>query len=314
MKNFLLPHLICPACLPVEVPLEATVNRVIADDIITGELSCKKCRRRFQIKNGIAILLAEPNASSAGGQLRYEESAMTERYLWSHYGDLLGLDTFEDTSTQWASTLSSHPSLPSFDAGCSVGRITFEMAGRSSFAVGCDLSHGFIKMARHLAQKREITFSLPLEGNLREAFTLTLSDSLRSDNVEFVVADALRIPFASSSFHQVASLNLLDRVSYPLAHLFEMNRVAQNDGASFLFADPFSWSSNVTPEEFWLGGTTTGPYQGRGLDNVTSLLEGKGKILKPSWIISRSGTISWNMRTHCNHSEVIRSQYLVATR
>ena len=144
MKQFLLPYLICPACLPAETPLEVRVNQMKADDIITGELSCKKCRRRFPIKNGIAILLSESNDYRAVGQLRYEESTMTDRYLWSHYGDLLGLDDYGDAHTHWAAALSCHPSLPSFDAGCAVGRLTFEMAVRSSFAVGCDLSHGFL--------------------------------------------------------------------------------------------------------------------------------------------------------------------------
>lgn len=314
MKRILLPHIICPACLPKEHQLCLSVNREEDGDIITGTLSCKKCNRRFPIRDGIACLLPDPDNGPSGGQWRYEETEMTDRYLWSHYGDLLGVPEFGDANAQWAECLSTHNSAASFDAGCSVGRMTFEMAARSSLAVGCDLSHGFIKTARRLARERQLKFSLPLEGNLRESFSITLPETWRSGNVEFIVADALRVPFASDSFGQVASMNLLDRVSYPLAHLFEMNRVASNQHVSFLFADPFSWSTSAAPEERWLGGTITGPYKGRGVENVRSLLEGMGKVLTPPWSISLSGTIPWKMRTHCNHYEVIRSEYLVATR
>lgn len=314
MKQFLLPHLICPACLPDEIPLEVLSERVVFDDIVSGELCCKKCKRRFSIKDGIAFLLPEPHSISAGSQLRYEEAGMTDRYLWSHYGDLLGVPEFGNANFQWADCLSKHNSTTSFDAGCSVGRITFEMAARSKMAVGCDLSLSFIKAVRRLVRDRQLKFSLPMEGNLREVFHIMLPESWRSDNIEFVVADALRVPFAADTFDQIASLNLIDRVNYPLAHLFEMNRVASKQVAAFLFADPFSWSTNMAPEELWLGGTTAGPYQGRGLDNVRALLEGKGKVLTPPWRITHTGAIPWKMRTHCNHYEIIRSEYLIAAR
>ena len=57
--------------------------------------------------------------------------------------------------------------------------------------------------------------------------------------------------------------------------MFEMNCVTQSSGVSFLFADPFSWSSAAAPDERWLGGTTTGKYAGRGLVNVRALLTSK---------------------------------------
>lgn len=312
MKLFLLPHLICPACLPHENPLSISIGREEDDDVISGSLSCKKCNRRYQVCDGVAYLLVDSDVMSTG-QRRYDDAGMTARYLWSHYGDLLGIPDFGKANVKWTALLSNYKG-PAFDAGCAVGRLTFELAEKSEFAVGCDLSYGFIKTARKLAKERSLTFSLPLEGNLNEDFRIFLPDSWHPDKVEFIVADALRIPFAASTFSQISTMNLLDRVSYPLAHLYEMNRIARNNEAAFLFADPFSWSTTSTPEESWLGGTSTGPYKGRGLDNVRSLLEGKGKVLTPPWSISRSGVIPWKMRTHCNHYEVIRSEYLIAMR
>ena len=225
----------------------------------------------------------------------------------------MGYSEVREANTAWASCLADR-SLSAFDAGCAVGRLTFEMSSRSEWAVGCDLSLNFIRAARRLARERCYTFSLPLEGNLREKFHCELPANWRSDNVEFIVADALALPFARNTFQQISSLNLLDRVNYPLAHLYEMNRVSQSSGASFLFADPFSWSTTAAPEERWLGGTTVGKFAGRGLDNVRALLAGKNKILTPSWKIAREGSITWTMRSHTNHCELINSEYLLAER
>lgn len=312
MKRIIAPHLICPACLPREFPLELRADREEDGDVISGFLSCLKCRRRFPIRDGIAVLLTDPNASPSGGQWRYEEGGTLATYLWSHYADLAGDPEAGSAYAEWAGCLAPGAET-AFDAGCATGRLTFEMAARGALAMGCDLSLSFIRTARQLARDRSLSFSLPREGKLRDTFEVRLPEAWRSDTVEFVVADVLRIPFARETFAQISSLNLVDRVRHPLAHLYEMNRVARNT-ADFLFSDPFSWSAANTPEDAWLGGTERGDYPGRGVDNVRALLEGKGDIIQPPWAIDRQGEVWWKIRSHRNHFELIRSELLVASR
>jgi len=313
MKRSIVPLLICPSCLPGEHPLELTATAEADGDIAAGYLSCRRCRRRFPIRDGIAVLLPEPDAGPSGGQWKYEEPGTLSTYLWSHFADLAGDPEAGDAYTLWASSLAGNAET-ALDAGCAVGRLTFEMGQRSELAVGFDLSLTFIRAARQLARERQFTFSLPREGNLREEFRLALPDRWRTEGVEFVMADALAIPFARETFAQTASLNLIDRVSYPLAHLYEMNRIARQSGASFLLSDPFSWSTANTPEEKWLGGTESGPYPGRGMDNIRALLGGKDEIIAPPWNVTREGSIWWKIRSHRNHFELIRSEFLVAGR
>ena len=312
MKTALLSHLICPACLPRERSLELSSGKEEGNDIISGTLSCGSCRRRYPVREGIAILLPDPDSTPSGGQWRYEEAATVDSYLWSHFADILDDADAGNAYQTWAATLSS--GVAAFDAGCAVGRLTFEMANHSELAVGCDLSQAFVRTARRLARERRITFSLPLEGNLRQPFHLSLPPSWRTDNLEFIVADALALPFARNTFDQVASLNLVDRVRHPLAHLYEINRIARESGAGILFSDPFSWTSANTPEDKWLGGVATGNFSGRGLDNVKALLEGKDGILLPKWHITGTDRVEWRMRSHSNHFEMIRSEMLVAQR
>ncbi len=313
MKKQITNLLICPACLPKEHLLQLTIKQETEHEVWEGFLECKKCKHRYPIQDGLAILMSDQSAGTPGSQWRYEEKGVTSQYLWSHFRDLCSNKATESGSVSWTDFFAAGRTS-CFDAGCSVGRASFEMARQGAFTIGCDLSYNFIKTARLLAKKRRHTFTLPLEGKLEQQFEITIPESWQTENLEFIIADALYLPFSYSSFDQIASLNLLDRVAYPLAHLYEMNRVAQDTNCSFLFADPFSWSETITPVEKWLGGTDTGAYPGRGIDNVRALLEGKDMVLQPTWQITKNGHIAWNLRSHCNHTEVITSQYLIAER
>ncbi len=184
MKYFLLQHLICPACLPKEYPLNIKVQKIDRnrdDDIVSGELLCSKCKRVFPIKDGIAFLLA--NSEARG--MRYEEADMVNRYLWCHYSDIMAQSDSVLSSFFWESLIVANSSS-SFDAGCSVGRLVFEMGQKSDWSVGCDLLGSFIKTARSIMHRQSLMFSLPLEGKIRETFTVTLPNSWRTDNVDFM--------------------------------------------------------------------------------------------------------------------------------
>jgi SAM-dependent methyltransferase len=162
--------------------------------------------------------------------------------------------------------------------------------------------------------KRRMKIDFLQEGVLTREDTIYLPEKWDSDKVEFIVGDALALPFRSKTFFSLASLNLIDKVPLPIRHLKEMNRVAKEKDAQFLFSDPFSWSKDVSNEEDWLGGTDIGPYSGRGIENIMALLKGERNELLPEWRIEKHGHIWWKIRTHSNHFELIRSCFAKSVR
>jgi SAM-dependent methyltransferase len=156
--------------------------------------------------------------------------------------------------------------------------------------------------------------ALRQEGLLSREETVVLPAAWQTDKVEFIVADALALPFRSGLFSALASLNLIDKVPHPLKHLQEMNRVARDGAAELLLSDPFSWSTETAREEDWLGGRDTGPYSGRAMDNIIALLQGANRQLLPAWRIVRQGHVWWKIRNHANHFELIRSCFVKADR
>jgi uncharacterized protein YbaR (Trm112 family) len=312
MKKQLLDLLICPRCLPSEHTLTADIIQERAGDIETGTLKCPHCAAFFPIIEGVALL--DPHAND--GPLatnKYEADEVVSSYLWSHFGELLDDENASQAYSTWAGLMEPQSGI-ALDAGGSVGRFTFEMSTRCDFAIGIDTSQAFIRAARQLMQERTMVVPLKDEGLLRQDVTIRLPEEWRSDRVEFLVANALAVPLRRKSIGLFSSLNLVDKVPSPMQHLREMNRVTRDARAQLLFSDPFSWSTEASPVEEWLGGKTEGRYAGKGLANVAALLAEGRDELAPAWRVSEPDSVWWKIRTHSNHYELIRSCFVHASR
>lgn len=265
------------------------------------------------IEDGIAFLDPGLNSTDSTALQKYEQEDVVSSYLWSHYGDLLNDENASDAYQKWSAQVECSSGI-NIDLGGAVGRFTFEMSRKCELAVGIDNSVAFIKTARELQKKGAIKVWLKEEGEIRREVTIRLPDEWQREKVEFIVGDALKIPFKSDVASTVASLNLVDKVPLPIHHLEEMNRVAADHNAQFLLSDPFSWSEEATSMHNWLGGTETGAFAGKGLENITTLLQDRDNVLAPAWQVENSGHVWWKIRTHRNHYELIKSCFVKARR
>jgi len=305
MQRRLLELLICPRCLPAEKPLRATLRDLRDGDVVAATLTCTSCAAAYPVRDGIAELLAAPHHAD-----QYATPQRLAAYLWSHYADLDGDPDAHHAFTAWGELLAGCGG-PLLDTGCAVGRLSFEATRHAELVVGVDLSLNFIQAARTLARAGRLPYAPVIEGELTEARLARLPADLLRERVEFVVADAQALPFASGTFATATSLNLLDRVPMPRHHLGELNRTIRATDATLLVADPWSWTESPAFASAWLGGCATGPNAGRSLVNLERLLAGE---LSPPWRIAAAGRIDWTLRTHRNHFELIRSDYLLARR
>lgn len=314
MKQALLEILACPSCCDAgDGVLASQVFERDGEDILSGFLHCPACRTKYPISEGVASLLPESSNSHPETPSLYEDPSLLASYMWSHFADLLGDEKATPAYDLWSHLLEHMPGY-ALDAGCAVGRFTFEMSTRSDFAVGLDTSRSFVQAARRLMRERRFAVPLPQEGRIMEKRTIVLPRTWDGRKVEFIQGDVQALPFRPGCFSSLASLNIVDKVPFPLVHLKEMNRVAKKSSAQFLFSDPFSWSEAVAEAEKWLGGTGVGPYAGRGIANIASLLKGEKGEMDPPWQIREEGHVWWKIRKHENLFELIRSCYIKACR
>jgi SAM-dependent methyltransferase len=313
MYTWLLPYLICPHCLPQELSLSLEKETKSDDqDIIFGQLRCPKCHTLYPIEQGVALMTRTPEAQREH-DTKYEQERVLASYLWSHYADLFVDPLAQPLFPRLGKLLAPGRDM-ALDCGCAVGRFTFELALKSRYTVGVDLSQAFIRAARHLAKFGHFEAKLPIEGDLVQSQEIRNPRGSDSGAIEFLVADVMALPFCSGAFDSLCSINVVDKVSHPLRHLQELNRMGSYHQAELLLADPFSWSKEWTPQENWLGGREEGLFSGLGQDNVKWLLQGQGGYIEPSWQIGEEDCLWWKLRTHINHYELIRSWVVTACR
>jgi len=305
MLRRLLDSLICPRCLPNERALAILADDETRDEIVTGVLTCEACGGRYHIEDGVADLRCAQADESNKSAADYETDSSLGAYLWSHFADLWDDPEAGAAYATWTGLLRPAGGEIFLDAGCSVGRMTFEAGAVCELAVGIDYSESFIRAARTLAAAGEIRFSLALEGTISQKIVLRLPQRLRDARVEFLLADAQALPFRRASFQAAASCNIVDKVPRPLAHLRECQRVCAAS-SRLLVCDPFSWSEEIAPRKNWLGGTET---TGRAIERIPGLLE---EI--PGWRAKAGAPVSWTIRHHANRFERIFSQTMLAER
>lgn len=306
MRKELAEILICPACLPREKPLALQVRKAVGDEVLEGRLVCPSCHHRYTIRDGIPVLLPWQQLSQASDQ-QYAQERTVSAYLWSHYAELFGDKEAHSSYHHFAGLFATDCGI-ALDVGCAVGRLSLELAARGIPTIGIDRSFQLISQARRLARDGALEFQLVMEGELTESRRIELPPELRKGQREFIVADAMALPFPCGTAGVAASLNLLDKLPNPRLHLQELNRVVSAGNAQVVIADPFTWTEEVAPRDAWLSGTVA---TGFGRDCLPRIFRDE---LNPAWEVRQIGSFHWTVRNHRNHFELIQSDYLFACR
>lgn len=317
MKKWLIEELICPECLVKdpnkEILLITDIHRENEEEIIDGRLNCPVCASQYDINAGVAVVVPEKTLPITWHRSGYGSFSMRSSYLWSHYSEFFNGPDATDAYKKWAAAFTPRNGW-ALDIGCAVGRLTFEMTKTHDRAVGIDTSLSFIRAARDLMTKQCLEFDLIIEGEITEKRSGNLDPDFKYKNAEFIVADAMALPFRSGRFNTTSSVNILEKVPDPSLHFSEANRVMDKTNARFLFSDPFSWDETVSSPDLWLGGRNEGPFKGFGMDNVCRILQENSEIFSPAFSIKDTGRVQWKIRKTQNLWEHITSQFVIAQR
>lgn len=281
---------LCPTCRTTgrgAQPLRiGDIARSEGEDILEGVLLCteRQCQREHPVIDGIPVVVSDAASwashqldgvlrrddltpfvesvlgDAAGPQSNFErDRANLSIYGWAHWGDALPPSaraqggSFAALLEQAYALLPGPPAGPWVDLGCSVGRGTLELASRGcEMAVGVDLNFSMLRVAERVRRSGRARFPLRRVGLVYDRCDAAVAHVPR-DRMSFWCCDVSVLPFADSAFSGALTLNLIDCVPSPLAHLVELGRVLAS-GAPALYSSPYDWSQNAAEPGQWLGG------------------------------------------------------------
>lgn len=266
--------LYCTACCSFEGAirqhrLALEPGRTEGDFILSGWLTCSNCGKKYPIEDGVPCLVESyPENPEATGQ-----------YLDAHYSSL--------NTEYWQKLADCIPSSGRcLEAGCSVGRFTFECAGRVA-ALGIDTNLAHLKLAARFQRQGYVKYMRKTRALGQEEVTASFTPT---PGALFIMADVLNPPLRMETFDFISALNFIDSVHHPLAALGQLDAMLK-PGGRLLLSSPYVWDENITRD--WLETENTEPHR-----FLTNLLEGKmaGLIPLNYKLIRESEGLTWRLR------------------
>lgn len=213
-------------------------------------------RRHFFQHAGFRYVVGEPAKQIPASH--YETDKHLSEYAEFHYGEeYFGVPNFSKALADIAiKAMAKRPARKALDLGCAVGRSTFELARHFDHVTGIDFSARFIGLGVQLAEQATVRYTMTEEGDLVSYHERSLRDlgldGVR-DMVAFLQGDACNLKPIYAGFDLILAANLIDRLYSPRKFLEDVH-ARINPGGLLILASPYTWLTDHTPREEWLGG------------------------------------------------------------
>ncbi|HEX7338777.1 MAG TPA: 5-histidylcysteine sulfoxide synthase [Rhodanobacteraceae bacterium] len=232
-------------------------------------------RRHFFQHAGFRYIVSDQAKSVPTSH--YETDQLLSEYAEFHFGDeYFGVPNFSRALAQLAiQTLGDAPHVKALDLGCASGRATFELARHFDHVTGVDFSARFIGQGVLLARGDTLRYAIADEGDLRLRKTQTLAGMGLADTagkVEFWQGDACNLKPEFTGYDFILAANLIDRLYNP-AQFLDAIHERLNLGGLMMIASPYTWLTEHTPHQDWLGGFMRDDKPVRTIDGLHAHLD-----------------------------------------
>lgn len=205
----------------------------------------------------------------------YETERLLGEYLLFHYGhaedvftggwDARGMREALHFPERSVNACFDLPAIPkgagALDAGCAVGRASFELSRYCESVTGIDRSRRFIAAADALKHDGELVFERLEEGARKTPCTARVPQEIVRNRVAFETGDAMDLRPDLGPFDVVLAANLLCRLPDPAKFLARLPSLVK-PGGQLVVTTPCTWLEEFTPRKNWLCSTTSTTLDG----------------------------------------------------
>ncbi|MBP8214546.1 MAG: 5-histidylcysteine sulfoxide synthase [Propionivibrio sp.] len=239
-------------------------------------------RRHFFQHAGFRYVVADAPATVQTS--RYETDRLVSEYAEFHYGsEYFDVPNFPQALACLAiAAMGDRPARKALDLGCATGRATFELARHFDHVTGIDFSTHFIRLGIQLAEQGRLRYTTVDEGELvsyKERSLAELGLDRQAGKVEFFQGDACNLKPVFSGYDLILAANLIDRLYSP-AKLLESVHERLNPGGLLLIASPYTWLTEHTKREEWIGGFKKDGENFTTLDGLKAMLGRHFRLLR----------------------------------
>jgi 5-histidylcysteine sulfoxide synthase/putative 4-mercaptohistidine N1-methyltranferase len=215
----------------------------------------------------------------------YETDKLLSEYAEFHYGqEYLNVPNFPKKLVDIASNfLGEQFTGKALDLGCASGRATFELARYFDRVTGIDFSARFIGQGVDLINNHCLRYKLAEEGELVLYKTRTLKELGLNDfkhKVEFFQGDACNLKPQFTNYDFILAANLIDRLYSPAKFLSQIHE-RLNIGGVLMITSPYTWLTEHTPREEWIGAFKKDGENFTSLDGLHALLDKHFDLISP---------------------------------
>jgi 5-histidylcysteine sulfoxide synthase/putative 4-mercaptohistidine N1-methyltranferase len=148
------------------------------------------------------------------------------------------------------------PDSKVLDLGCGVGRLSFELAKKTSHVDGIDFTARHIQHCLDLKEQGQLRYAMPTQGEIFDFHEVTLESlgfEQSPENLHFAQGDGLNLKPQFGDY-DLAICHRVIEYSYQPQELLQQLSRRMKPGGVVVLGSSYAWDVSITDVPHWIGG------------------------------------------------------------
>jgi 5-histidylcysteine sulfoxide synthase/putative 4-mercaptohistidine N1-methyltranferase len=213
-------------------------------------------RRHFHQHSGFRYVSSKHQEVPITAVTKCEMQTDISRQLHHHFGVASHQENHD--LQQILKVVQTHitPDSKVLDLGCGVGRLSFELAKKTSHVDGIDFTARHIQHCLDLKEQGQLRYAMPTQGEIFDFHEVTLENlgfEQSPENLHFAQGDGLNLKPQFGDY-DLAICHRVIEYSYQPQELLQQLSRRMKPGGVVVLGSSYAWDVSITDVPHWIGG------------------------------------------------------------